>query len=140
MHEHTGWHGGEVDGITRPTMLSILHLCTHTTQVEIDTVEKYEELRKQEQKYFTDMVQLCKDSGAGLVICQWGFDDEANSLLMHHNLPAVRWVCLGPVGTSCMLGCMAASRRGGSTAQQHVGVWVLAQGQSTNDPLGLTHL
>jgi T-complex protein 1 subunit epsilon len=27
-----------------------------------------------------------------LVICQWGFDDEANHLLMHRNLPAVRWV------------------------------------------------
>jgi len=61
-------------------------------KVEIDTVEKFEELRKQEQQYFVDMVQKCKDSGAGLVICQWGFDDEANHLLMHHNLPAVRWV------------------------------------------------
>lgn len=34
----------------------------------------------------------CKDAGATLVICQWGFDDEANHLLMHENLPAVRWV------------------------------------------------
>lgn len=33
-----------------------------------------------------------KDVGATLVICQWGFDDEANHLLMHRNLPAVRWV------------------------------------------------
>ncbi|KAJ9563882.1 hypothetical protein OSB04_009042 [Centaurea solstitialis] len=32
------------------------------------------------------------DVGATLVICQWGFDDEANHLLMHRNLPAVRWV------------------------------------------------
>ena len=30
--------------------------------------------------------------GATLVICQWGFDDEANHLLMHRDLPAVRWV------------------------------------------------
>lgn len=30
--------------------------------------------------------------GAGLIICQWGFEDEANHLLMHHNLPAIRWV------------------------------------------------
>nr|GMD23257.1 T-complex protein 1 subunit epsilon [Ipomoea batatas] len=45
-----------------------------------------------EQKYFDDMVQKCKDVGATLVICQWGFDDEANHLLMHRNLPAVRWV------------------------------------------------
>lgn len=31
-------------------------------------------------------------TGAGLIICQWGFEDEANHLLMHHNLPAIRWV------------------------------------------------
>ncbi|KAI4336648.1 hypothetical protein L6164_015147 [Bauhinia variegata] len=61
-------------------------------KVDIDTVEKFQTLRKQEQKYFDDMVQKCKDVGATLVICQWGFDDEANHLLMHRNLPAVRWV------------------------------------------------
>lgn len=61
-------------------------------KVEIDTVEKFETLRKQEQQYFDDMVQKCKDVGATLVICQWGFDDEANHLLMNRNLPAVRWV------------------------------------------------
>ncbi len=33
-----------------------------------------------------------KESGATLVICQWGFDDEANHLLMANDLPAVRWV------------------------------------------------
>ena len=33
-----------------------------------------------------------KDSGANLVICQWGFDDEANHLLLQQKLPAVRWV------------------------------------------------
>ena len=38
------------------------------------------------------MVQQCKDSGATLIICQWGFDDEANHLLMHERLPAIRWV------------------------------------------------
>lgn len=27
-----------------------------------------------------------------MVICQWGFDDEANHLLLSHELPAVRWV------------------------------------------------
>lgn len=36
--------------------------------------------------------QQVKDSGANLVICQWGFDDEANHLLLHRQLPAVRWV------------------------------------------------
>ena len=38
------------------------------------------------------MVKQCKDSGATLVICQWGFDDEANHMLMHEKLPAIRWV------------------------------------------------
>ena len=33
-----------------------------------------------------------KDTGANLVICQWGFDDEANHLLLANDLPAVRWV------------------------------------------------
>ncbi|URE22689.1 T-complex protein 1 subunit [Musa troglodytarum] len=61
-------------------------------KVDIDTIEKFQTLRQEEQKYFDDMVQKCKDVGATLVICQWGFDDEANHLLMHRNLPAVRWV------------------------------------------------
>jgi len=61
-------------------------------KIDIDTAEKYEELRQQEEKYFKDMVQQCKDSGATLIICQWGFDDEANHLLMHERLPAIRWV------------------------------------------------
>lgn len=45
-----------------------------------------------EQNYFTDMVGRVKDSGADVVLCQWGFDDEANHLLMQNELPAVRWV------------------------------------------------
>ena len=31
-------------------------------------------------------------TGANLAICQWGFDDDANHLLMANDLPAVRWV------------------------------------------------
>ncbi|KAL9039773.1 MAG: hypothetical protein Q9214_004738 [Letrouitia sp. 1 TL-2023] len=38
------------------------------------------------------MIQKIKDTGANLVICQWGFDDEANHLLLQNDLPAVRWV------------------------------------------------
>lgn len=45
-----------------------------------------------EQDYFVDMVKKVKDSGANVVLCQWGFDDEANHLLMQNDLPAVRWV------------------------------------------------
>lgn len=61
-------------------------------KVDIDSAEKYLMLQEQEKKYFVDMVQKCKDVGATLVICQWGFDDEANHLLYHMDLPAVRWV------------------------------------------------
>lgn len=43
-------------------------------------------------EYFTNMVKKVKDTGANIVICQWGFDDEANHLLLQQNLPAVRWV------------------------------------------------
>ena len=47
---------------------------------------------QREQDYFATMVKQCKDSGANLVICQWGFDDEANHLLLQNELPAIRWV------------------------------------------------
>lgn len=35
---------------------------------------------------------ILQDAGATLAICQWGFDDEANHLLLAEQLPAVRWV------------------------------------------------
>ena len=60
--------------------------------LEIKSAEDYNKLFAMEQKYFVDMVQKVKDSGANVVLCQWGFDDEANHLLMHNGIPAVRWV------------------------------------------------
>jgi len=60
--------------------------------VEIKNAEDFEKLVKLEQDYFVDMVKRVKDSGANVVICQWGFDDEANHLLMQNDLPAIRWV------------------------------------------------
>ena len=39
-----------------------------------------------------DMVKQVMDSGATIALCQWGFDDEANHLLLQNELPAVRWV------------------------------------------------
>ena len=60
--------------------------------IEIKNAEDYEKLQKMEQDYFVDMVKRVKDSGANVVLCQWGFDDEANHLLMQNDLPAVRWV------------------------------------------------
>lgn len=61
-------------------------------KLDISSREAYEKLYAREQEYFTTMVQQCKDSGANLIICQWGFDDEANHLLLQNKLPAVRWV------------------------------------------------
>lgn len=60
--------------------------------LDITSVDEYKKLREYEKEKFMDMIKRVKDTGANLVICQWGFDDEANHLLMQHDLPAVRWV------------------------------------------------
>lgn len=60
--------------------------------VEITSASAYKKLYEHEQEYFKEMIKSVKDSGANLVICQWGFDDEANHLLKSNGLPAVRWV------------------------------------------------
>lgn len=60
--------------------------------LDITNVQAYEALHEYEQKKFVDMVKACKDSGATVVACQWGFDDEANHLLLQHELPAIRWI------------------------------------------------
>ena len=60
--------------------------------VNVTSVEEYQNLQKFEQEKFEEMVRQVKEAGATLVICQWGFDDEANHLLFINNLPAVRWV------------------------------------------------
>ncbi|ODQ62904.1 hypothetical protein WICANDRAFT_24963 [Wickerhamomyces anomalus NRRL Y-366-8] len=61
-------------------------------KLDISSVEEFKNLQDYEQNKFKEMVQQVKDSGANLVICQWGFDDEANHLLLQNKLPAVRWV------------------------------------------------
>lgn len=61
-------------------------------KLDITSVAEFKELQKYEQTKFTEMIQQIKDTGANVVICQWGFDDEANHLLLTNELPAVRWV------------------------------------------------
>lgn len=61
-------------------------------KLDISSVEEYRKLEEYERKTFEGMIQKIKDAGANLVVCQWGFDDEANHLLLQHELPAVRWV------------------------------------------------
>ena len=61
-------------------------------KLDITTVEEFKKLQNYEKQKFTEMIEQIKATGANLVICQWGFDDEANHLLLQHKLPAVRWV------------------------------------------------
>jgi len=61
-------------------------------KLDVQSVEDYKLLRAYEKETFEKMVEQVKDAGANLAICQWGFDDEANHLLLQRDLPAVRWV------------------------------------------------
>lgn len=61
-------------------------------KLDITSVDEFKRLQAYEREKFEEMIKQLKDAGANLVICQWGFDDEANHLLLQNNLPAVRWV------------------------------------------------
>ena len=61
-------------------------------KLDITSVEDYRKLREYEKAKFEEMVDQVKKTGCNLVICQWGFDDEANHLLLQRELPAIRWV------------------------------------------------
>lgn len=61
-------------------------------KLDVTSVEDYRKLRDYERKKFEEMVDQVKATGCNMVICQWGFDDEANHLLLQKELPAVRWV------------------------------------------------
>ncbi|KAI6246781.1 T-complex protein 1 subunit epsilon [Erysiphe necator] len=61
-------------------------------KLDVTTVEEFKKLQNYEKEKFAEMVKQIKDTGANIVICQWGFDDEANHLLLQNKLPAVRWV------------------------------------------------
>lgn len=75
--------------------------------LNITSAEDYKNLAAREQAYFVDMVKRVKESGADLVLCQWGFDDEANHLLLQNGLKAVRWVS----GTDIELLALATGAR-----------------------------
>ena len=75
--------------------------------LNLTSAEDYKQLASREQTYFVDMVQKVKESGADIVMCQWGFDDEANHLLLQHGLRAVRWIS----GTDVELLAIATNAR-----------------------------
>merc|ERR1711884_284392 len=61
-------------------------------KLDVTSVEDYKQLQSYEKEKFEEMIKQVKDAGTSLAICQWGFDDEANHLLLQNELPAVRWV------------------------------------------------
>ncbi|KAM4012878.1 T-complex protein 1 subunit epsilon isoform 1-T1 [Anomaloglossus baeobatrachus] len=61
-------------------------------KLDVTSIEDYKSLQKYEKETFLEMVKQIKATGANIAICQWGFDDEANHLLLQNELPAVRWV------------------------------------------------
>merc|ERR1711931_598288 len=56
----------------------------------VDSVLAVADLENKDVNF--ELIKQVKDTGANLAICQWGFDDEANHLLLQNDLPAVRWV------------------------------------------------
>lgn len=61
-------------------------------KLDISSVEEFKRLQLYEHDTFVGMIEKVKELGANMVVCQWGFDDEANHLLLANDLPAVRWV------------------------------------------------
>ncbi|KAI3422023.1 T-complex protein 1 subunit epsilon [Globodera pallida] len=61
-------------------------------KLDITSTDEFKQLQRYEKETFEKMINEVKSCGATLALCQWGFDDEANHLLLHHQLPAVRWV------------------------------------------------
>merc|ERR1739838_1131770 len=60
-------------------------------KLDIATVDAYNQLLEEEKKFFVDQVAKLKEIGCDFVLCQWGFDYEANHLLYKANLPSIRW-------------------------------------------------
>ena len=63
-------------------------------RLDITSPEAYRALQAAEAEYFKEMVAQVKASGANMVICQWGFDDEANHLLLQVRVPCARCCCV----------------------------------------------
>jgi T-complex protein 1 subunit epsilon len=92
-------------------------------KLEIGNVEEYKKLRVYEREKFEEMIGWVKRSGANMVICQWGFDDEANHLLMQNELPAVRWVGGPEIEVCCF--CFFLNSAGFSRFSAHIPSFLL---------------
>lgn len=61
-------------------------------KLDISSVDEFKVLQEYEQKKFQEMIDHVKAAGANVVACQWGFDDEANHMLLANGLNAIRWI------------------------------------------------
>jgi T-complex protein 1 subunit epsilon len=61
-------------------------------EIEIENVREFRELEKTESEFFHNIISQIKNSGANVLICQWGFDDEGTHLLLRNKISSVRWV------------------------------------------------
>jgi len=61
-------------------------------EIQIENVRAFRELEKTEFEFFHKIISQIKRSGANVLICQWGFDDEGNHLLLRNKISAIRWV------------------------------------------------
>ncbi|KAL0212263.1 hypothetical protein RCL1_005889 [Eukaryota sp. TZLM3-RCL] len=60
--------------------------------IDIVDADAYRRLAAMEQEYFHKMIASLKAVNCNLVVCQWGFEDEANHLLLKNGIHAIRWV------------------------------------------------
>ncbi|KAL0248159.1 hypothetical protein GEMRC1_003395 [Eukaryota sp. GEM-RC1] len=60
--------------------------------IDIVDADAYERLATMEHDYFAKMIESLKEVGCNFVVCQWGFEDEANHLLLKNGINALRWV------------------------------------------------
>lgn len=61
-------------------------------KLNIKDVEEYQRLQEYEKKIFNEMISGLKKKNVNVAACQWGFDDEANHLLVANGLSAIRWI------------------------------------------------
>jgi len=61
-------------------------------ELGIDSVRAFRELEKTEGEFFYNIISQVKKSGSNVLVCQWGFDDEGNHLLLRNKISAIRWV------------------------------------------------
>jgi len=83
------WHNAKIAVLTcpfEPPKPKTKH------KLMINDVESYNNLLAVEKQFFKEQVDKLKEVGATFVLCQWGFDYEANHLLYLNNIPSIRWV------------------------------------------------